>query len=153
MANNLVRRLMNTLEELPDSMRAEVIDRYGIKLLTSGYLKDQARRIVANGVKGYARKKERRKRVGRGQRIHLTSEESHGSRMKKKLVGKSSWYKKRVGEDDTRPQGRGRDMERSKSVEDSLLKTRAVLFVEQSPQGELARRMKEQLQRTQVTKG
>ena len=91
LSNDLVRRLMNTMEELPDSRRADVIDKYGIKLLTSGYSREQTRRIVANGIKGYTKKKERRRKEGRGQRIHLTAEESKGSRVRKKLIGKSSW--------------------------------------------------------------
>ena len=91
LSNDLVRRLMNTMEELPDSRRADVIDKYGIKLLTSGYSREQTRRIVANGIEGYTRKKERRRKEGRGQRIHLTAEESKGSRVRKKLIGKSSW--------------------------------------------------------------
>ena len=105
LANDLVRRLMNTMEELPDSRRAEVIDRYGVKLLTSGYSKEQARRIGANGVKGYLRKKKRRKKAGRRQIIHLTAEESQGSRVKKRLIGKSSWYRRRNRDEDTRTRG------------------------------------------------
>ena len=37
LSNDLVRRLLNTREELPASYREEVIDGYGLKLLTSGY--------------------------------------------------------------------------------------------------------------------
>ena len=37
LSNDLVRRLLNTREQLPPSYRAEVIDGYGMKLLSSGY--------------------------------------------------------------------------------------------------------------------
>ena len=48
-------------------------------------------RIILAGVKGYFSKLRRRKLTGR--RIHYTSEESKGARMKKKLLGKTSWYR------------------------------------------------------------
>ena len=156
LSNDVVRRLMNTMDDLPGSRRAEVVDGYGVKLLTSGYSREQVMKIVANGVKGYLRKKERRSTAGRGRRIHLTAQESQGSRIRKRLLGKSSWYKKRSGtEEADSPVGRGRDKlrDREKSEGSSLLKTRAVLFVEQSPQGELAKRMRDQLRGLETTLG
>ena len=72
----------------------------------------------------------------------------------KKLIGKSSWYKKRAADEETKTQGRGQCVEKTKKgVVDDLLKTRAVLFVEQTPQGELAKKMKEQLQGLEATLG
>ena len=145
---------MNTKEGQPDSTRAEVIDRYGIKLLSSGYSKDQTKKIVVNGIKGYLRKRERRKTAGRGHRIHLTSEESHATRMKKKMLGKSSWYRnKRSDKDDSKYPGQrqGRGPREGRKMDN--LKTRAVMFVEQTPMGELARRVKEQLQGLETTLG
>ena len=44
-------------------------------------------------------------------------------------------------------------MEKTKKGVSDLLKTRAVLFVEQTPQGELAKKMKEQLQGLEATLG
>ena len=109
-------------------------------------------RIVANGVKGYMRKRDRRMKSGKSKRIHLTAEESQGSRIRKRLLGKSSWYKKRGGANDEQG-GDKAGNSRSRSEESSLLKTRAVLFIEQSPQGELARRMKDQLRSLEATLG
>ena len=86
-----------------------------------------------------ARKKENGKR-----RIHNTAKESKLARIKKKLLGKTNWYKKRMDRDDHEKPHIGRKM---MSNQGDNLKTRAVLFVEQTPQGELARRLKEQLQR------
>ena len=93
LANDLVRRLLNTREELPNEERRKVIDGYGIKLLTSGYRRAQVRRILVSGMKGYLTKRSRRKAMGR--RIHLTAEESAKARIRKKLLAKSSWYKAR----------------------------------------------------------
>ena len=152
LANDLVRRMMNTKEDRPDSFRATIIDKYGVKLMTSGYSKEQSRRILVSGMKGYLRKKERRKQAGRGGRIHLTSQESQQSRIRKKLIGKSSWYKSRKKEDPPHHQG-GKGVPGKMKKDVAALKTRAVLFLEQTPQGELARRIKEQLQNLEPTLG
>ena len=41
---------MNTMGELPDTTRGEVIDRYGVKLMTSGYSRDQARKVPKTSI-------------------------------------------------------------------------------------------------------
>ena len=61
LANDLVRRLLNTKEDIPSSYRAEVVDRYRTILLTSGHNLDQTRKILSNGMKGYVAKVGRRK--------------------------------------------------------------------------------------------
>ena len=53
LSNDLVRRLLNTRVELPAKYREELIERYGSKLMTSGYGMEQTRKILLNGVKGY----------------------------------------------------------------------------------------------------
>ena len=82
-----------------------------------------------------------------GRRIHITAEESSSGRVKKKLLGKSSWYKDRskvIKEESAKEPTRGKNVK--KTVEDRDLKTRAVLFVEQTPGGELAKKIRDQLQ-------
>ena len=37
LSNDLVRRLLNTKEDLPGKYRTKVVDNFGVKLLTSGY--------------------------------------------------------------------------------------------------------------------
>ena len=154
LSNDLVRRLLNTKKELPDKYRAEVVDRYGIKLLTSGYGYEQTRKILMNGAKGYLNKVKRRTQYGG--KLHRTAEESSSGRWKKKLLGKSTWFKdkktdKKEGELDTNRKTGARSKEQLGAV--SNLKTRAVLFVEQTPQGELARRIREQMTNLAPTLG
>ena len=107
LSNDLVRRLLNTREQLPNSYRTEVVDGYGRKLMTSGYTKEQTRRILVNGIKGYMNKVARRRR--NGTRTHLTAEESSHGRIHKKLLGQTLWYKggKRKAENATGPRGGG----------------------------------------------
>ena len=48
LSNNLMRRLLNTREDLSLHYRADMVNSYGVKLLTSGYGYDQVRRILVN---------------------------------------------------------------------------------------------------------
>ena len=87
-SNDLVRRLLNTREQLPGTYRAGVVDGYAIKLMTSGYSREQVQRILVNGIKGFQRRK--KSNIGGG-RLHRTVQESSLGRIKKKLLSKSSW--------------------------------------------------------------
>ena len=76
LANDLVRRLLNTREELPSDYSAEVVDRYGTKMKTSGYGDEQVRRILISGIKGYLGKRRRRKMMNKdgGRTVRAISE-------------------------------------------------------------------------------
>ena len=83
------------------------------------------------------------------------AEESSKGRMRKKLLRKSSWFRssRKEGEESQRPSGGGPGSrgECAKVNKGSMLKTKAVLFLEQTPYGELANRIKEELQRLEPT--
>ena len=51
-ANDLVRRLGNSMEELGGEESTRVVDGYAQKLLNSGYTKEKTRSIVVSGIKG-----------------------------------------------------------------------------------------------------
>ena len=94
LSNDLIRRLLKTSERLGLEDRIKVVDKYSQKLLNSGCKLEQVRTIVVNGVKGYERKVKESKRPG-GRRLHRTSAESRGARIRKKLLDKTEWFKKR----------------------------------------------------------
>ena len=98
-------------------------------------------------MKGYVRKVKRRK--AEGTRLHRTAEESAGNRNRKKLLGKSTWYRGRNKDGgDTRENGTGYGTSRGSGQSKQCgtgMRTRSVIFVEQTPQGELAKQMREQL--------
>ena len=52
----VLRRMMNTSEELDMSVRTEVVDEYAQKLFNSGFKLDQTRNIIVGGLTGYERK-------------------------------------------------------------------------------------------------
>ena len=165
LSNDLVRRLLNTMDQLLSSYKAEVVNGYGAKLRTSGYSLDQTRRILCNGMKGYRAKVARRGAMGI--RLYRTAGESVGTRFKKKLLSKSNWYKGRRNGSKAGPLGAGGEgtpglggtkvgtamgtkkggkVKKGTTGGNKNLKTRAVLFVDQTPNGELAKLIREQIQ-------
>ena len=93
LANDLVRRLANTDDRQPNSVKEAVLDQFARKALTSGYSVIQTRRIVLNGLRGWERKKLRRTQDGL--RIFRTGKESLSSRIKKKTTAKTTWFRKK----------------------------------------------------------
>ena len=72
-----------------------ILDMFSQKLINSGYVVEQVRRIIVAGIKGWGGKVNRCREEGR--RLRRTAKNSMELRMRTKLVGKSSWFKsKRV---------------------------------------------------------
>ena len=107
-----------------------------------------------NGVKGYERKVKESKRPG-GRRLHRTSAESRGTQIRKKLLDKTEWFKKRNNgrQEEAKSMHRVLHKQPRKQLQSSLsttckpLKTRSVLFVEQTKDGRLAKDIREGLLR------
>ena len=157
LAQDLVRRLLNTKEELPPNYRAMVIDGYGVKLRSSGYSLEVTRKILTSGMKGYVSKVKRRRMVS-GRRVHRTAMESSKDRLKKKMIGRNSWFKGGKRDevkdgDHAKGAARPRTGGAKKNPWSKELRTRAVLFVEQTPRGELARLVREQLHKLEGIMG
>ena len=73
--------------------RGAVIDQYADKLRNSGYSREQTRRILINGIKNYETR--RRSRIEKYGKMRSTAKMSKGARSRKKLLGKSNWFRKR----------------------------------------------------------
>ena len=58
------------------------------------------KKVIIAGIKGYYGKMRRRRKIRKMQRFHYTAKETGGKRWKQKLLGKTTWYRKRRGEDD-----------------------------------------------------
>ena len=89
----MIRRLLNSSEDLPRELLWEITDTYAKKLHNSGYNVEQVRKIILAGIKGYGAKRSRCKEEGR--KLRRTAQESQGARQKNKLVGKATWFKKK----------------------------------------------------------
>ena len=129
--------------------REDILDEYGTKLLTSGYHINKVRSIILSGIRGYERKKLRYKVEGRP--MFRTAVESGAKRQKKKLLAKSTWFKKTGGADGSKDMEQGNGGKPVKSNKPMggcrNLKVKTVIFVEQTKGGELARRTREVLLR------
>ena len=94
--------------------------------------------------KGNQGKKERRK-------LHRSLVDSQGARVRKKLFAGANRFKKRIKKDDDSQgkdmggHGRQRAMYSRREAEYKELKVKSIVFVEQSSNGELAKRMRETL--------
>ena len=139
LSQDMVRRLFNVREELGAKNRGEVVDKYAKKLLQSGYNKEQTRKMIMNGIKGFERK-----RKMRGEQLRRTAKKSSKSRHVKKLLSKTTWYKKKSSPDNnSRGKGGGAAVKNKEQEQEP----QSVLFVEYSRNGELASRMRELMKR------
>ena len=158
LSNNLIRMYYNTREESSTEVKTRIIDDYARKLFTSGYKLDQIRRIVLGGIRGYEGKLRKARELGR-KAVHRSAKESLGGRLRRKLLGKSTWFKGRRKdqggntreEEDTEGGGPNEQPVVEDSAQD--LEVRTVLFVEQTPQGELAKRLRRRIMELQKVLG
>ena len=150
-SQDMIRRLLNTREEMGATNRGAIVDGYARKLLQSGYSKEQTRKIVKNGIKGFESK--RRSRAAKGVPMRSTAKKSSRTRLIKKLLSKTSWYRNRNNKD-----AAGSYNTTSKKGAESKMKEQdrepqTVLFVEYSKEGELATSMKELTKRLSEVTG
>ena len=156
LSNDLERRLAHTDERQEERTRAGVVDDFGKKLLTSGYSIHQVRTIALNGIRGWERRRTRARKLGKG--LFRTSRESMAGRIKKRTIGKTTWYKKKrtVEQEDkfakkltsrerTTRGYNGNQKTGKEGVEN--LETAAVLFVEGTKDSKLARELREIIER------
>ena len=93
LGNDMIRRFLDTEENLLKAEAKSLIDGYSVKLLTSGFSVGQTTRIVMSGIRGFESRL--RRCVKEGRPLYRTSAKSAGARRKKKLLGRSDWFKKR----------------------------------------------------------
>ena len=170
--SEVVRRMLHTSELLPIEERIMVLDDMSQKLANSGFKLAQTRRIMIGGLSRYEKLLRWSKLpVREGFRPpHLDAGASHSTRAKKKLTGKSDWYKqggtkKTKGQEDLDKNieearkeqkkeeklAKRRKLRAKKKLKKMMQKhhiggnieTTSVMFVENTPFGELARRLQE----------
>ena len=145
-SQDMIRRLLNTKEELGAAARGAIVDMYAKKLLQSGYSKEQTRRILKNGIRGFENR--RRSRAARGAPMRSTAKKSSRSRLVKKLLSKTSWYRKKSNYNAASQKSSnyassvGAESKKSGRMEQDK-EPQAVMFVEYSRNGELASMMKD----------
>ena len=140
-SNDLVRRLLNNSEDLGRGAKVKIVDDYAQKLANSGYRGEQLRKIITNGIKGYEGKVRRCREQGTN--LHRTSVDSQGARVRKKLLARANWFKSKKRREDQPKTNAGQGATNWGSRSGRDIEIKSVIFVEQSPGGELARRIRE----------
>ena len=166
-SNEMIRRLLNSGEDLQEEEYIEIVDSYAQKLVNSGYGINQVRRMLISGIRGYGGKVNRCKELGID--LRRTANKSQGTRNIKKLTGRTTWFKKRKEKIDwygmsqgAHGNGRGGPLEdqgaqpkqsnRQGGAEESSPAS-TVLFVEQTHGGALASKMRELVARLENVVG
>ena len=163
LGNEVGRRLDSFSGTVPLRERVAALDRFSQKLLNSGHSLTTVRGIFVSGIKGYQRKVARCEAARTP--LHRSSGQSAASRMTKKLLAKSNWFRSAKEESETgerssqqweecasrgakRGVARGKPQEASQKPEAKQeLRTSTVLFVEFSKGGSLQKSMREVLDR------
>ena len=148
LSQEMVRRMKTTSERIPMKERVQVVDDFSIKLITSGYGREQAGRIITAGLMGYENAL-RRDRDGKG-KLHKSAADGAAARNRRKLLAKSNWFKKKPGKDgESAPIGKKTNLSGTrkppgpKAVKNTnKTPVTSVLFVEQTSGGELAKRLR-----------
>ena len=138
--NDLIRRLSNCSETVEDSEKVGIIDDYIETLSVSGYGEKEVKEIIESGLTGFVRKVERLRKAGVP--FHRPAAKTLQSRIKKKLLEKTNWYKQKPKD----KEGPNKKNRLSGKVTSSLEEENTpvlVMFCPQTPHGELARRLRE----------
>ena len=132
LTQEMIRRLANTKEDTSKWDKVAILDKYCQKLINSGYRVDQVRRIVISGIKGWRGKVNRC--LAEGKKIRRTAKDSLTKRIRTKLLGKSSWFRK-TGKKNNQGVGGPRNKGGRRGEEDQskdLAPPRSVIFIEQT---------------------
>jgi hypothetical protein len=105
----MIRRMINTSEDVEMTRRLEIVDDYGQKLLNSEYSLKEARDVIVGGLKGYERllSLSLDKTSPRWKPLHVPGSWNASNRRMAKQKSRSSWFKgKKQEEVVTRSAGR-----------------------------------------------
>ena len=91
LSNEIIRRMSNISDKISKEERTRVVDDFTKELKSSGYSRKRAREMIVCGLLGLERKRQRRAR--QGQDFHRRGKQTIGLRTRKKLTGKTAWYK------------------------------------------------------------
>ena len=138
MTQNLVRRMKNTSEDVDESVRVDIVNDFSSQIKASGYSDEQNAKIVRAGLTGYENLLKKCK-LGKA-KMHRLASEGYESRRRKKLLGKSNWFKQKNSKKYTFSSKPETKKQKSKPKSGEI-ETVTVMFVSQTPNGELARNL------------
>ena len=143
LSNELTRRLEVLDERLSNNEVIAVINKFTQQLVNSEFSWKQCREIVVSSLLGYTRKEKRRKAAGKPK--YRSGCDSLEARVEKKLTEKYNWFRKKRNKEENEENKEGKNtpkkenaqIEKSSRIENDVPK--AVLFVQHTPESELAK--------------
>ena len=134
LAAEVLRRLFNMDEEVGRQVRDDVINKFSNKMRRSGYNSRERQLATMNGLIGYVRRKAKCREEGTP--LYRDGSKGVGSRIKKELTGKTTWYMNKKANNKWMWQ-QGRKGGEKEGVEVDKGTPASVMFVERTPGGEL----------------
>ena len=113
MSQKVVRRLLNTSESRTQDEKDRVIEEFQLKLNRLGLNMQQQKEIIEGELVGYKRRVVRQKGVR-----HRICKDTEKERERKKMTGKSMWYKTRKENKDVQEKGEGKRSEPRKGLKE-----------------------------------
>ena len=137
LSQDLIRRMQNTCQTIPQSERNKIVDSYTDRLVRSGYSQSQVREIIVSGLMGYENKVTRAKRDNIP--LHRPAAATLKNRLHKKLTQKQNWYK---GKKKSNSQSK-QTTKKSKTEPKSAPPIVSVMFVQYTPHSQLLQQMRQ----------
>ena len=154
LSNELTRRLLNINRQENDQPEFDkTIDKFTQEAKNSGYNRNTTREIVISGIRGWKNRLQRKQDLG--QEEYRSAKNSLQSRTRKKLLSRENWYKKQESEPEKQdknyktnglpggPRALGTKTSRDKNIKQDKNMIRAVMFVPYTPNGELAKSLRQ----------
>ena len=149
LSQDMIRRLHNTSSKIDQKIKNKIVENYSVKLLRSGYNVAQTRDILISGLRGYKNKV--RNAQSRKLPLHRSAKSSLTARYRKKMFGKTSWYK---NNNKNKIQKNHKTRKNQKLNENNnMLEVKSVLFVPHTPGSELAKRLRKEEERVSKVAG
>ena len=128
----MIRRMSNVSDRIGQEERVKLVNEFTRELKNSGYTRRRAREIVVCGLLGVEGKKLRRAR--QGQKFYRKGKSTLTERTKKKLIGKTAWFKNKPEDKEEDVQKRKEASRDRDSLKDSRntsknIEPKAVLYV------------------------
>ena len=135
LSQDLIRRMLNVCESVPQSERNKIINNYTDRLARSGYNKNQIKEIIVSGLTGYEKKvaKAARENVP----LHRPASATLKSRLNKKLTQRQNWFKGKKNKDENQS---SKKPNIAREVVDPPIVS--VMFVQQTPHSQLLHQLR-----------
>ena len=138
LSQEVIRRMMHISLYVAHEEKIAVLDRFCQMMSVSGYHEERIKEVVTRGLKGYHNQLRKAQEAG-NINLHRRGSATRKERQLKKILSKTTWYKKRQREEDDTKQDSPNKKRKIKGKQTNSYEDPAsVLFVVRTPRGDLA---------------